>query len=142
LYLIIGSQITHENSRFFYEFNPNLTVTSLNIEVILHRYYIHTSPPRTSKYPHFRTTNMEIHVYDTYVEAKDGHTMHFDVITNVKDHPKAIQYAKEWLKTIGEADSKVSTEECQFCHSQGAPEPIAKEIQTKGYFIQKMEGCP
>ncbi|MDA1346469.1 MAG: DUF2024 family protein, partial [Crenarchaeota archaeon] len=24
---------------------------------------------------------MEIHVYDTYVKAADGHTMHFDVIT-------------------------------------------------------------
>jgi len=24
---------------------------------------------------------MDIHVYDTYVKAKDGHTMHFDVIT-------------------------------------------------------------
>jgi len=33
---------------------------------------------------------MDIHVYDTYVEAKDGHTMHFDVITDVKDHKKAI----------------------------------------------------
>ncbi|MEM3172190.1 MAG: DUF2024 family protein, partial [Candidatus Nitrosotenuis sp.] len=32
---------------------------------------------------------MEIHVYDTYVEAKDGHTMHFDVITAEKDHAKA-----------------------------------------------------
>jgi len=45
---------------------------------------------------------MEIHVYDTYVEAKDGHTMHFDVITDVKDHDKAIEYAKKWLNTIGE----------------------------------------
>ena len=25
--------------------------------------------------------SMEIHVYDTYVKAKDGHIMHFDVIT-------------------------------------------------------------
>ncbi|GFN42065.1 MAG: hypothetical protein YK1312THETA_2260009, partial [Marine Group I thaumarchaeote] len=25
---------------------------------------------------------MEIHVYDTYVKANDGHTMHFDVITS------------------------------------------------------------
>ena len=30
---------------------------------------------------------MEIHVYDTYVKAADGHTMHFDVITGEKDHP-------------------------------------------------------
>ena len=27
---------------------------------------------------------MEIHVYDTYVKAADGHTMHFDVITGEK----------------------------------------------------------
>ena len=27
---------------------------------------------------------MEIHVYDTYVKAKDGHTMHFDVFTACK----------------------------------------------------------
>ena len=44
---------------------------------------------------------MDIHVYDTYVKAKDGHTMHFDVITNVQDHDKAIEFAKQWLATIG-----------------------------------------
>jgi len=34
---------------------------------------------------------MEIHVYDTYVKAADGHTMHFDVITKEQDHEKAIK---------------------------------------------------
>ncbi len=85
---------------------------------------------------------MEIHVYDTYVKAKDGHTMHFDVIMDKKDDDQAIQYAKEWLSTIGEGESEVSAEECQFCHSQGAPKPIAKVIEKHGYYIQKMEGCP
>ncbi len=85
---------------------------------------------------------MEVHVYDTYVKAHDGHTMHFDVITNIQDSTKAIGYAKKWLETIGENNAKVSTEECQFCHSQGAPEPIADEIKKNGFFIQKMEGCP
>ena len=33
---------------------------------------------------------MDIHVYDTYVKAKDGPIMHFDVITDVQDHDKAI----------------------------------------------------
>ena len=51
---------------------------------------------------------MDIHVYDTYVKAKDGHTMHFDVITDVQDHDKAIEYAKQWLETIGEGDAKVT----------------------------------
>jgi hypothetical protein len=85
---------------------------------------------------------METHVYDTYVEAKDGHTMHFDVITDVKDHDKAIEYAKKWLKSVGEGTAQVTTEECQFCHSQGAPEPISEVIKKDGFFIQKMEGCP
>ena len=85
---------------------------------------------------------MDIHVYDTYVQAKDGHTMHLDVITSEQDHDKAIEYAKQWLATIGEADAKVTGEECQFCHTQGAPEPVEKEIKEKGFFIQKMEGCP
>ena len=51
---------------------------------------------------------MEVHVYDTYVKAKDGHTMHFDVITSEKDHDKALGYAKEWLTSIDEADSKIT----------------------------------
>jgi len=38
---------------------------------------------------------MEIHVYDTYVKAKDGHTIHFDVITGEKDHDKAVEYGKK-----------------------------------------------
>ena len=85
---------------------------------------------------------MDIHVYDTYVKAKDGHTMHFDVITVEKDPKKAIEYAKQWLETIGEGDSTVTGEERQFCHTQGAPEPVENEIKEKGFFIQKMEGCP
>lgn len=85
---------------------------------------------------------MEVHVYDTYVEAKDGHTMHFDVITNVKDHKKAIDYAKAWLKSVGQDKAKVTSEECQFCHTQGAPEKVEADINKNGYYIQKMEGCP
>ena len=60
---------------------------------------------------------MEIHVYDTYVKAKDGHTMHFDVFTAVKDDQKAIEYAKQWL-TIGEGDAAVTSRECSFRHSR------------------------
>ena len=84
---------------------------------------------------------MEIHVYDTYVKAKDGHTMHFDVITSKKDHDKAIDYAKKWLSSIGEVEASVTTQECQFCHSQGSTEPVEQAIEQDGFFIQKMEGC-
>ena len=85
---------------------------------------------------------MDIHVYDTYVKAKNGDTMHFDVITDVKDLKKALESAKQWLETIGEGDAKITGEECQFCHTQGAPPPVENEIKEKGFFIQKMEGCP
>ena len=86
--------------------------------------------------------NMDFHVFDTYVKAKNGHTMHFDVVTDNNNVEKAISYAKEWLNTIGEGNSKVTTEECKFCHTQSVPEDIEIEIMTNGYFISKMEGCP
>ncbi len=84
---------------------------------------------------------MQIHVYDTYVKAKDGHTMHFDVFTAEKDDPKAIQHAKEWLASIGEGNSTVSSNECRFCHSQQAPDDAIESINQRGYYIYKMEGC-
>jgi heterodisulfide reductase subunit B len=53
-----------------------------------------------------------------------------------------IMFAKEWLKSIGENDVKVTTEECRFCHTQSVSEEVEIEIMTNGYFIAKMEGCP
>ena len=85
---------------------------------------------------------MQFHVFDTYVESKDGHTMHFDVITDKNDNQKAVEFAKKWLISIGEENAKVSSEECKFCHSQSMPEEIEIEIMTNGYFISKLEGCP
>ncbi len=84
---------------------------------------------------------MEMHVYDTYVKAKDGHTMHFDVFTSVKDDPKAVEYAKLWLASIGEEGATITSKECSFCHSQRAPANVVDAINKDGYFIYKMEGC-
>ncbi len=64
------------------------------------------------------------------------------MITGEKDHDKAVEYGKKWLSSIGEGEANMTTKECQFCHSQGAPEPIAQAIEKDGFFIQKMEGCP
>ena len=61
--------------------------------------------------------NMDFHVFDTYVKAKDGHTMHFDIVTDKSNTERAISFAKEWLKSIGEESAKVTTEECKFCHT-------------------------
>lgn len=84
---------------------------------------------------------MDIHVYDTYVKAKDGHTMHFDVFTAVKDDQKAIEFAKKWLTSIGEGEALVTSKECRFCHIQGASDQVIEAINKDGYFIYKMEGC-
>jgi hypothetical protein len=37
---------------------------------------------------------MDFHVFDSYVKAKDGHTMHFDVVTDTSDLEKAIHMPK------------------------------------------------
>ena len=84
---------------------------------------------------------MKVHVFDTYVKAKDGHIMHFDVITDSKDTQRAIELAKTWLSSIGEDTTKITTEECHFCHSETVPDEIEIEIMTNGSYIQKMEGC-
>ncbi|MDC4212921.1 MAG: DUF2024 family protein [Candidatus Nitrosopumilus limneticus] len=85
---------------------------------------------------------MNFHVFDTYVKANDGHTIHFDVITDKNDTASAISFAKEWLKSIKENNALVTTKECKFCHSETVSEDIEIEIMTNGYFIIKMEGCP
>ncbi|MCQ8117334.1 DUF2024 family protein [Methylomonas rosea] len=85
---------------------------------------------------------MEIHVYDTYVKARDNHVMHFDVFIASKDGEQAIQYAKQWLASIGENDAVVSSKECRFCHTQQAQAEVIETIKRQGYFIYKMEGCP
>lgn len=84
---------------------------------------------------------MDIHVYDTYVKAKDGRTMHFDVFTAVRDDQKAIESAKEWLTSIGEGEALITSKECNFCHIQSASLNVIEAINKDGYFIYKMEGC-
>lgn len=85
---------------------------------------------------------MDFHVFDTHVKAKDGHTIHFDVVTDKSDPEKAVAFAREWLKSIGEELAMVTTNECKFCHIQSVPEDTEIEIMTDGYSIAKMEGCP
>ena len=79
---------------------------------------------------------MDIHVYDTYVKAKDGHTMHFDVITDVQDHDKAIEYAKQWLTTIGEDGDKGDRRRMPILSHTRSP-PQVEMKSKKGFFIQK-----
>lgn len=76
-----------------------------------------------------------VRVYDTWVDGKKG-TIHFDVMTT--DEATALKLAKEYLAGIGEADAAITTEECQYCHS----EPLLffsaeqqKQFREKGGFI-------
>jgi len=85
---------------------------------------------------------MQCAVYDTYVQKKDGKTMHFDVIVEENTpHEKAIEYGKQFLESAGQGCQTMTQEECQFCHIQEAPPAIERDIASKGFYIQIMEGC-
>ena len=86
---------------------------------------------------------MECAVYDTYVRKRDGKTMHFDVVVEASTpHEKAIEYGRQFLASVGQQEQRMTQEECQFCHIQDAPKTVEQDIASKGYYIQKMEGCP
>jgi len=85
---------------------------------------------------------MQCAVYDTYVEKEDGKTMHFDVIVEENTpHEKAIEFGKQYLESVGQGGQRMTQEECQFCHIQEAPSVVERDISSRGYYIQKMEGC-
>jgi Domain of unknown function (DUF2024) len=82
------------------------------------------------------------HVYDTYAKTAKGTIMHFDVVLDKQEQVLALQYAKEWLQSIGHPDATVSQENCCFCHSAEASAEMRKQIDEQGYAIYKLEGCP
>ncbi|WP_394752966.1 DUF2024 family protein [Crenothrix sp.] len=82
------------------------------------------------------------HVFDTYAKTAQGRIMHFDVVLDDKDPVKALACAKAWLDTIGIQDAVVTQENCVFCHSTEAPPALRKQIDSQGYAIYKLEGCP
>ncbi|MDD5319260.1 MAG: DUF2024 family protein [Methylococcales bacterium] len=82
------------------------------------------------------------HVFDTYAKTSQGKIIHFDVVINEQDQQKALNYAKKWLKSIGEEDATVTAENCYFCHSVEATNELMQQINDQGYAIYKLEGCP
>ncbi|MER3425247.1 MAG: DUF2024 domain-containing protein [Nitrospiraceae bacterium] len=79
-----------------------------------------------------------VKVFDTWVQGKQG-TLHFDVMTT--DQETALRLAKDYLASIGEAEATITTEECQFCHS----EPLVffsaeqqRQFNERGGFIVKL----
>jgi heterodisulfide reductase subunit B len=82
------------------------------------------------------------HVFDTYAKTSQGKIIHFDVVIHEQDQQKALNFAKEWLKSIGEEDATVTAENCYFCHSVEASTELSQQIKEQGYAIYKLEGCP
>ena len=82
------------------------------------------------------------HVFDTYAKTAQGRIMHFDVVLDEKNAAKALGYAQTWLESIGVHDAVVTQENCVFCHSAETPAELLKQIDSQGYAIHKLEGCP
>lgn len=83
-----------------------------------------------------------LQVYDTFATTSSGRIMHFDVIITTVDQDRALAAARDWLASIGEADSVVKASSCMFCHSVAEQQALSREIEKKGYAIYKLEGCP
>jgi hypothetical protein len=86
---------------------------------------------------------MEVAVWDTYVQKKDGRTMHFDILvpSSVKDASLIFGYGKSYLDRKGQEGRKLSSKECSYCHIEKASAEIEEAINSKGYYIIEMEGC-
>ncbi len=85
---------------------------------------------------------MEIEIHDTYVDGKKGR-MHFDVaVPKGKGNAFAVESGKKWLESIDEKDAKITSKECEFCHTQELNEKYTDEMKKNGYAIIKMDGCP
>ena len=84
-----------------------------------------------------------IYVFDTFATAASGRILHFDVVLAVNDPAQALESARDWLLSIGETQAIVNSENCAYCHAEPtAPPDLLKQIQTRGYAIYKLEGCP
>ena len=86
---------------------------------------------------------MRVDVYDTYATTAEGQVIHFDVlIASGRDSQKAYEHAEYWLRSINQENVLLRQEECRFCHQENASASIARDIETKGFHIIQMEGCP
>ena len=86
---------------------------------------------------------MKIAVWDTYVTKKDGTIMHFDIIAPhiIKDEQLIYSFGKEYLKSKNQENQPLTSNECQFCHTELASENMQKAVLSKGYYIIEMENC-
>ncbi len=85
---------------------------------------------------------MGMKVYDTHVDGSKGR-LHFDVcIPEDKGDDFAVESGQKYLDSIDEGSSKMTTNECIYCHIQNPTPDQDEAIKKDGYFIIKMDGCP
>ena len=86
---------------------------------------------------------MHVAVWDTYVQKKNGQTMHFDIIVpdTLKDEKIIYGYGRSFLQQKGQDGQELTSEECNYCHIEQASVEMQAAIDRKGYFIVEMEGC-
>ena len=76
-----------------------------------------------------------VHVYDTWVNGKNG-KLHFDVMTT--NEVQALRLAKQYLVEIGEPTAVITLKECRFCHSEPLvmfSEEQQRQFREQGGFI-------
>lgn len=86
---------------------------------------------------------MKVAVWDTYVTRKDGKMMHFDILVdeNQTNRDQIFEYGKTYLKSVMQEGQPLTSEECNFCHIEKAPDAIEKQIESNGFAIIEMENC-
>jgi len=85
---------------------------------------------------------MNVDVYDTYAHTTGGTLLHFDVLLLSGNGGRAVEYAQEWLQSIGVNIDKIRQDNCRYCHTEAANPEMQQHVRKHGYFILQMEGCP
>jgi len=86
---------------------------------------------------------MRVAIWDTYVQKKDGKTMHFDIVApdTINDEEVIFGMGKQYLETKGQQGQGLNAKQCAFCHQESATLEMEASITSKGYYIIEMEGC-
>ncbi len=86
---------------------------------------------------------MNVSVWDTFVQRKDGKVMHFDILapSDFKNKKQIIAYGKNYLATKKFETENISTKKCSFCHIESASEKTTDLIKKYGFDIVELENC-
>ena len=77
---------------------------------------------------------MNVDVYDTHAHTTDGQVLHFDVLLPSGSGAKALEYAREWLQSIGIGIDRITLDQCRFCHSEAATPEVQRTAGKQRVF--------